>query len=381
MSIVINMVIAHAPRWTRRSRPNFRRIGGSRTTTGGANRKRSRLHQRARGSYRRVKRKTEGKAGGYNQWTRMKKVSGRRVSSSTMDKRLVRASREYKILGHRNLKSFDDYGAVPINSSGPSADVKRCPIHCYCLNAQNSTDPVEVARVLEFNDASNSWSWNSMQGLYYTGAPVLSTPQVRKSTSNMLNQGRQYHEYSHVKLNVWGAKAKAIRYQIDIVRPLSDEVNPYHWGVNTPMGTAACEAWEEMVKQYTFNPIAKFDHYIKKNFKTVKSISFIIDPTSTNESDADPHVKTIDWFIRVNKLTNFDKVTQTSQYTLADAAELKSAADFTANSAQYVSALPRDRETLLLLIRASDYSSPQVFTNNLHGSYDIDFATKFTQLG
>lgn len=66
-----------------------------------------------------------------------------------------------------------------------------------------------------------------------------------------------------MKLNLWGAKSKAVRYQIDVIQPKSDEVNPYHWAIDTPMNTVAAQAWEEQVKQYTFNPISKLDHYIK----------------------------------------------------------------------------------------------------------------------
>lgn len=142
------------------------------------------------------------------------------------------------------------------------------------------------------------------------------------------------------------------------------------------------QAWEEFVKQYTFNPIAKIDHYIKRQFKVVKSMSFIISPTLTVEADVDPHVKTIDWFMRVNKLTHFDKVTSVpTGYTITDDEQLKNTTANEMNVSVPAGVIPRDKECLLLLVRCSDFSAPQAFTNNLHGSYDIDFRTKFTQLG
>lgn len=371
-------IIPSAPAWRRRG-PRapvtpVRRGGGSCSV--------NKLHKRPRYASPQ-RRKSEGTAvGGYNQWSRRKVVTGRRVKPAVMDRRLVRANREYSIQGHRNLKNFDDYGAVPINSSG-TGDFKRTPVHCYSLNSQIiDGDITPCARYLGFNDLSNGWYWQEFPGMDKDGALVSIPLQMRKSSPCVSNQQRQYHEYTTIKMNLWGAKAKAIRYQIDLIQPLSDEVNPYHWAAGTVMGTAAGQAWEEMVKQYTFNPIAKMDHYLKRNFRTIKSISFIIEPTSTTESDADPHVKTLEWFIRRNKLVNFDKATTTPvAVQLQDGNQLKTAAEYTANLATSISKHPRDREQLLLLVRASDYGAPADFSNVVHGSYDIDFATKYTCLG
>ncbi len=195
---------------------------------------------------------------------------------------------------------------------------------------------------------------------------------------------RAYHEYTHLKMNIWGAKSRAVRWQIDVLKPLSDEVNPFHWAQGVPMDTVAAQAYEEMLKQYTFNPISKIDHYVKRNFKTVKSISFIIQPTSTTETDQDPHVKTIDWFMRVNQMLNFDKVTRNSDgvYTMQDGNSLKTAVQEDTRTVHQTSEYPRDKQVLLLMIRASDYSPATAsFSNVIHGSYDIDFRSKFTSLG
>lgn len=371
---------AGAPRW-RRALPRRRR-GPGRRFKGGV-RRRPRLASKLRrgGSRTWTKRiKREGSQTGYNQWSRLKKTTGRRVKAGTLDRRLVRANREYCVLGYRNLKAFDDYGAVPIFSSTINTTA-FAPVHCYLLNGQLQAGlNVLPGRQLYFDDTAKVWKWSYLSGLQYNAAssPYL---QTIRGTS-IANMSRRYHEYSHVKMNVWGAKQKATRWTIEVVRPLSDEVNPFHWASDTPMNTVAMQAWEEFVKQYTYNPIAKIDHYIKRQFKVVKSMSFIISPTLTTESDVDPHVKTIDWFMRVNKLTHFDKVSKVpGGYTITDDEQLKNAIANELNVSTPAGEIPRDKECLLLLIRCSDFSAPQAFTNNLHGSYDIDFRTKFTQLG
>lgn len=303
------------------------------------------------------------------------------MTAAVLDRRLVRANRDFEILGYRQLKRFDDSGAVPIHSF-TNTEFHHTPVHAYLLNGQVCDEVFNPGRLLYFNDAANTWNWAVLQGLDSTGVNTPAIQVIKRSDAVFNEQPRRYHEYSHLKLNLWGAKSKAVRYQIDVIQPKSDEVNPYHWAIDTPMNTVAAQAWEEQVKQYTFNPISKLDHYIKSNFKIIKSMSVMISPTSTTESDADPHVKTIDWFMRVNKMVQFDKTTRNGfgDYTLQDAAELKNANNFTTRVQKDTSEMPRDTQAMIVLIRATDYSEPQPFTNNLHASYDIDFRTKFTGL-
>lgn len=324
----------------------------------------------------------ESGTGGYNQWTRIKKTTGKRVSAAVLDRRLVRANREYEIYGFRQVKRFDDHGAIPIHSAIEGTLYKQ-PVHVHLLNGHINDEPFKPVRALYFDDTTNSWKWSSITGLEPSGGSDPYIQMIKRSEPGD-TANRRYHEYSHVKMNVWGAKSKPTRWQIDVVQPLSDEVNPWHWGETQTMNTAAMQAWEEMVKQWTFNPISKMDHYIKKNFKTIKSMSFIIDPISVTEQDQDPHVKTIDWFMRVNKMVNFDKLTINSngKYTLDDPNDLKTAVDHTVRTVSDTSEYPRDKQCLLLLIRCSDYTEPsEVFTNDKHGSYDIDWRTKLTTLG
>ena len=299
-----------------------------------------------------------------------------------MDRKLVRANREYKVLGFRNVKNFDDHGAKPIFSLQSGTDLVQ-PLHIYALNSCIQDEVPNPARQLMFDPTTKQWRWHSMPGLGPAANSDYGLQLIKQSHSGD-QFDRAYHEYTHLKMNIWGAKTKAVRWQIDVLKPLSDEVNPFHWAIGVPVNTVAAQAYEEMLKQYTFNPISKIDHYVKRNFKTVKSISFIIQPTSTTESDQDPHVKTIDWFMRVNQMLNFDKVTRNSDgaYTMQDGTNLKTAVQEDARTVHQSAEYPRDKQVLLLMIRASDYSPATTpFSNNIHGSYDIDFRSKFSSLG
>jgi len=325
------------------------------------------------------KNKTEG-AGGYVQWTKRRYTMGQRISPATMDKRLVRANREYQVLGWRNLKSFSGFGAIPIFSQG-GGDAKYQPFHVYSLNSQIQFPVPRPARGLYFNDATNKWVFRELSGL--TADNVASPDlQVLKTSLGYMNQQKQYHESSTVKLNLWGAKSRPVRWTIDIVIPKTTDVDPWHYAAGAALSDQAAQSYEELLKDRTFNPLSRMDHRIRNNFKIIKTISWIMGPISTTEADSDPHVKTINLFIRRNAIVNYDRLSDpTMENTLEDGDDLKTARNHALGATQNLSIHPRHYQHLLMFVRASDYTAPaDNFNNAIHGSYDCVWETKFTNL-
>lgn len=388
-------VVYTAGGWDRSSQNLFNRVkyaGRSRNAAKAKKRGRKAVrpgvaprHRRAYPT-RTIRKKKEGVENGYPQWTMVQQRSGRKLPVGALNRRLLSTIREPLIFGFRNMKAFDDYGAIQMNCN---ATYGTQPLACLLLNGINRTNRCEPFRKLTFKDATKQWQWSVQPGLDEQG---LGTTELQTITgpwattgNTAANVGRSaFLEYVQLKMNLWGAKSKAVRWSVQIIQPLSDEVNPYHWAANSGMGTVGAQAWEEMIKQYTYNPIARIDHNKCKAFKVVKSFSCIIEPTSTTESDADPHVKTLNWFLRVNKVCHFDNATVTSDGTfqIQSTAELKNNVDTAHKSTGAFSVVPRDRESLILLVRCSDYNaSTTAFDSNIHGSFDIDVRTKYVTCG
>lgn len=321
------------------------------------------------------------------QWSQRKLRTGRRVKKATLNRRILSASRVYTIYGYRKLKSFDDNGAQPIYSHNPvGASEHYMPMHVYSLNCVRQQDAIpQPARVLYYDSANKVWKWLVEAGLGgATEAAPDSNLQVFKEAPVGYLDRRPclYHEYTHIKLNLWGAKSKPVKYQIDVVRPLTEHVSPFEISPNTAMSNEGAQCCEEMIKQFTFNPIARLNHYINKKFKVVKSATFVIAPNSLDDGDADANVKTVDWFLRVNRITRFDKITE-GDYggvnTIETIDEVKAVTEDHTNTP--LSVFPRTRDNLFLIVRASDYSpESSVFNTNIHASYDIDFRSKFSYL-
>jgi len=322
--------------------------------------------------------------GGFNEWTTTKSKMGKAMPANRMTNTLVKASMEPLIYGYRNLRAFSDFGANPLDMS--VTELKSIlPQYVYLINGCNRTVPgsFQPARRMVMA-AAGQLSFETINGLTAGGAGTSFLQTHYDSMSATSEPGKVlFHDYTSIKMNCWGAKAKPIRFTIQLIKVTNDEYNPWHWNTGVSLGTAAQQAWEETIKQETFNPLSRIDHRIRNAFKVVKSTSFIIEPKEGDDVDTDPHVKTLEWFIRVNKPTNFDKVTVNSlgDLRITDDATLKTTANLELADGEPYSIYPTDKECLILVVKATSYSTvTDGFTNVQHGSFDIDWRTKFIQL-
>lgn len=326
--------------------------------------------------------KREGKETGVLQWTHLKKASGYKPRVAVLNSRLMRAAQEAVVFGWRRVKNFDDHGAVPCFSQDVSSGaVMRQPLYTFLLNGINRPNATPVpARQLYYSQAAKKYAFTALNGLNPDGGENSVLEYIYDGVNTQMLGQRLYHDYTHVKMNLWGAKNKSVRWIVQVIQPLSDEVNPYHHPVDGYVGTVAAQAYEGFLKQLTYNPISRITHRGPKHFKVIKSMSFIISPSSTTDGDQDPQVKTIDWFMRFNRVTNYDKASMniSGEFTIDDIADFKNNTQEELKSSIPYSSVPRDTQNLILMVRCSDYSPANPsFTNTIHGSFDLDFKSKY----
>lgn len=334
----------------------------------------------------------EGQDVGQLQWSRVRRVTGRMVTRNVANQRLLNAARETVLYGFRNLKNFDDYGALSLYKE-VQGNINYMPMAVYLLNGCNrmyggQTNYCVPGKRLYFDNTLKRYKWSSISGVTGTGSVSNQLQNIYSSKSgfggsNVSDMGRAaYHDWTHIKLNCWGAKNKAVRWLIQLVTPLDDEVCPWPYS-GLELSPTAAQTWEARIKQFTFNPIASMNWHKRPALKVLKSHSFIINPTESTENDPDPQVKTLKWFVRRNRVLNFGDNTRTQdgQYQTSDVGELSSVADDSLVLHHDYVPYPRSKQQLYLIVQCTDYSSPaETFSNTLHGSYDIDFRSKFTTL-
>jgi len=326
--------------------------------------------------------------------SKYKLVTGSTISAAALDRRLVRASREQAVFRFRGVKNFDDSGYLWCNNfTWTNSGVRYLPVYAVLLNGVNQgTSTLQPMRRLFVNstgadDGRLSW-WNTT-GLLSDGNTSQNLESMYSSYPNLNIGQRALLESVHVKMNLWGSKQKAHRWLIQVVKVLDDEVSPFHTATSSFVGTRSQQTWEEMLKEFTYNPISKLDWRTSKKIKVLKSFERILQPTQTTEVDTDPKVCTLDWYMRFNRITHFDGVNvdvETTGFRMHDDSVLTGNGERNNSGQAAYSTHPKPKEQIILLIRASDYANPTYATeaeaanNNVHPSFDIEMKSKFIEL-
>lgn len=316
------------------------------------------------------------------QWQRTTKVTGRRPSSAVIRKQLVNAGREAIIYGFKHLKSFDDNGAVHIFSySDAATGTQFLPCHMYLLNGRNYRDQLfPPGKSIRYSTTTGLMSTSVIPGVDGNGG-YNNYLQLRYSSAEGSGDERKmYHEWTKVKMNLWGAKNKTVRFTVQLCSISSDRYNIFN--PITDVTTELQQNLSEMMKHYTFNPIDKINWRSYKGFKVLRTFDTFIAPNNTDDGDADPQVKTLEWFVKRYRVTRFDtRSDQAVGLTVNNPVDFKTVTDVTENISSPSGTVPRDRDCLFLLVRASDFTpSTSTFNSAVHASYDIDFETRWSIL-
>lgn len=350
---------------------------------------RSRLRQRVK----RVKNREE--QGGYQQFSNEASTFGKVLRTNIKNRKLLSAAKESYIFSFKGIKTFDDNGTYFLRNAYNEFD-RNFPVFALLLNGRNlpGVSPTVAPLRSLYSGVSGAGDgqlqWRNENGIEQTVGtltnPYLVTEYSPERQINPTGQ-KLFWDWSEIKLNLWGARNKAVKYTIQIVKVLEDSLSPWHLTSGSPMGTESQQHWEQSLKQYCFNPLAKLNYEGRPKIKVLKSWDRIIQPTSSTENDADPHVHILKWFSRWNRVVNYDRIVES---TNASGARFRTPDDQDYNSmvetTQYTqipySHYPSEKEQVFLLIRASCYTN-QLYSsvsNATCGSFDVSMRTKFTVL-
>lgn len=327
------------------------------------------------------------------QFTTENKTTGRIMRSSIKSSKLLKSAREQYIYSFKAHKAFDDNGylwaAQSINNTQ-----RLFPIYALLLNGRETGIAPSCAplrRLAAYNVAGaddGRLLWNDVVGIDpSTGvAGTQYLLQEYRATSSHPGQS-QFHDWSEVKLNLWGAKSKAIKWSIMVCKVYDENDSPWTSTSGSLLPIEAQQAWEEMIRQYTYNPIMKLNYEKRKNrIKILKTWEKVLQPNTSIDGDADPPVHVFKWFSRWNRNVNYDDVTstQTTGERTTDDVDYGGAKEATQYIQEPYSNYPNVKEQIFMLIRASSYTcaadSGASVTNESYASFDVSLRSKFTRL-
>lgn len=329
---------------------------------------------------------------------------GRRISRASKQRKLVSASRESVIYSFKALKSFDDNGYFWMSNnvaSGALTGNNELPVYVLLLNGRTIGGSAAVTPLLRMcirnlgDDDGKLW-WNPQAGNVVSGASEGTSQllQLEYISSDPMPVGQKMHwDWSQVQMNLWGAKNKAVKWNVQICKISDDDVNPWaQLDANETARTMPPEgqlAWLETVKQFVYNPLAKINvESVKSKIKVLKSWEKVIQPTTTVENDADPHCHVLKWFNRWNRNVTFDnKVLNNGTVGLADDVDMYRPKDIMSGIQKPWQWYPDTRDMVFVMFRASAYTHsypgqepPVPIDNKVYGSFDVTMRSKFTVL-
>lgn len=322
----------------------------------------------------RTKKKKGRKDDGGNEQTFYNSQDG-----SLMKKNLANV---YKILAANSTKNYYEFfgarGAKSMYNGATASAGGNVPIHMVDLTA--CTNVIKGAPVVP--------------PLYYanllSGAPTalsttsgsITVPAVNWAVAGTINAlacvntqaassfAEQYPGsndrllWSDIRLQLYGTTTVPMTWHIYFVQFKKSHLCPNALSTDGTADEIAERSafWQSMAKPLLYNPILVQDQKHLRDLKILKHDQFHIAPAQTTETLPNPHVKTVKYFERWNKVCN---------YQWGDLAQVDfSGADGTQVSVAENKTTVEHKQRVYMLI-ACEAFTPGNFSNTVNGSYDI----------
>lgn len=272
---------------------------------------------------------------GYNQFTAYKFRSGKKKPRRTMQSKLLSSVIVRNKLRFQGINQlFQGQGFFPISHQFINAQFDHLPVYVANLTSlRNNPTNGRVLWRLYKDKTTDQIGWTTWNGQLRDGVSISPEWQAEDVEGSVeVPPGRKaYLDWVRVKLNLWGKKQAPTRVQIQLVKMSNEELCPETDTILNPTGAVTTNAiqdfdavqfWTQQVKPLINNPCSSVVKRTKMRARVLKKWLIEINPTSTTESDTDPHCKFLDIFHRVGRIFNYhnEPVSNRDVDTLEDAA-------------------------------------------------------------
>lgn len=241
------------------------------------------------------------------------------------------------------------------------------------LNQTVATGNMFFASVNGFDsNGTSSVPWFAYEKAQLTVTPTAPSPAAPF--------GRSMIQSASISANLWGATAKATKYMVQIVQIKDDDLVPDHnLALATTEVTKATakrnDFYQNMIKSWTFNPIATTGGLQSRKYKVLKSQTITIEPNPTTDGDADPQCVVYKAFLKLNKLCKYE---ETSAFLATDA-DTNDQADYAVNTGAQLTTQMNPTSRIYLVIRATNYGNDGAAdSNTVTPSFDLSVRIRHT---
>lgn len=323
-----------------------------------------------------VRKSTPTEGGGYNQWTQRKRITSlnKRLPLVKYMRRNEKSTEEKVVFRWNGVKSFDNHGYYWL-SNFIDGERRYLPCYSYDLTSivnSDGTNPILPAPLSQMYSIAGNVGFDPQLGLLQDGVNTTYNLQIERAPGSALSVNAPHNKslmrWASVQANFWGCKNRATRFLVQLVRFTEDDVIPHH---ETGANANRSALFQSIIKPFCFNPIATAGSTQRKYMKVLRSEEFILQPTSTTETDQDPHVKTMRWYIKLNRLLDY----ATKGTYLSNNADLIDQADYIVNTGTQNDTKPKNKSRIFLMVYSTNYVADETQTNADTPSFDLSVRT------
>lgn len=265
--------------------------------------------KRSSGTRSGAKRKVIRDPNSYQQWEqfrfkrRLGRVTQRKINGLVMDSTVFFWRTLNNIDGGVGNQFFNNFYTAGSNAGVPLYVVELNS----CINNVNGSvighSPVYKAERTE----ASGYAWTSLQGYKADGTTLDTAWQLERAggqstiSTNYPCQSSLL-QWVDIRMDLFGCKNQPTKFVVEICQ-LDEALCP---SVGTNTDSNHVRFWDAQVRPFISNPNLHQVSYGDRKVKRVIDRRIIeIGPTSTTESDQDPHVKTLQLFYRFNRRCNY----------------------------------------------------------------------------
>lgn len=335
---------------------------------------------------------TERATGAYNQWDTRKYRSGRRIPARVKNQRILKSGIQTIRYQFKGLSGDPTTGAFSGDSGFywlsnlRSSDGYTHIFPVYVLNltsvVNDGVTPAPFYRLVGKTSAIGTplmFSWSQRSGQNSNGGSTGSLLTIEgPGTSATTTQpgAKSFLDWVRIRANIYGATSRPARVRLAIVRFADDEMLPERNVESVQASNKHSLYWSGITKRLISNPIATGNNPAHGAMRTVWSTVVDVDPTSTTESDPDPHMRTVDIFRRIGAVLNYRGDTGAAA-TIGQLIDPAQGVQHS-NSDTFGNYPAKARDNLYLLITGVNFApqsgtvTDNATTNNTNSSFDLN---------
>ncbi len=300
---------------------------------------------------------------------------GKQMSRLAMESKLTRTALESAIFRWNAVKTFDTRGYYYMsNKTSGISGYHDLPLFLMDLtsNFQGAITTSNRGPLVSLGvkDTNGDMVFQTRECEGPDGTTNTDTWSVEKSDRNIESGlsgndkgvgAQAMLEWASIKMNLWGAKSKATKYNISLVQFLDPELAPYHGP--SPNSYAVDESnaksskrnlfFQNLIKPWTFNPLSTTLGLKAKGMKILQSHNVDIAPNSTTDGDQDPQCRVFKLFVKMNKMINYEG----NFNPLNNVANVIDQADYRITKGTQVwNQIQEQKKRIYLMIRATNYA-------------------------